>query len=90
MTILVPRFTLGLVLMVLLYLILKVLLCGYKANTPMGTCRRRALRWSYKFFCYIFMVLVEFTFVTWRYVDPKEVNHYSEYLGSKEDSEELE
>ena len=50
----------------------------------MGTCRRRALRWSYKIFAYIFMVFVEFTFVTWRYVDPKEVGHYSEYLGTKE------
>lgn len=56
----------------------------------MGTCRRRALRWSYKIFAYIFMVFVEFTFVTWRYVDPKEVGHYSEYLGTKETQEEAE
>ena len=83
MTVMIPRIVIAILLFAIQIVFLRVMLIGYKINTPMGGCRSFFIRWAYRFIGIPFALLVQFTLITWSHATPMEVNYYEKYLGDQ-------
>lgn len=83
MFLLVPRILFGLVSLLLLVIFMNLLMIGHDRTKPLARPRKLLLR----VVSYIFLRLIAvgglFTWHTYRYISPEEVD-YSEYLGTSE------
>ena len=90
-TIMLPRLFFGIVMAIVLCLVLKIMLIGQPLKDPIRGCRRVTIRLFFKLFAWLFQLVVDFNFVTWKTLTMEDVNYYEEWLGPKEsqDKEQL-
>lgn len=86
-TVLLPRFFLGIIIVALLCIVLFIFLLGQPMHEPIGGCRSFFIRWAYRIACFSFNLFVNFNFVTWHRVSMPDVNYYEEWLGPREEQE---
>ena len=90
-TIMLPRLVFGITLALLHCIIVWFMLIGQAKDQPIRGCRRVTIRWIFKLNCWLFQLITNFNFVTWKTLTMEDVNYYEEWLGSKEsqDKEQL-
>ena len=81
MTLLIPRFLFGLVVVLILCVFVKIALICQPMNAPIRGCRKCFIRWCYRIACFLFQFFSNFNFVTWSYLSMSDVKHYEEWLG---------
>ena len=76
LTMCLPRFLFGVSVGFLLTIFLTLALIGQAKDEPIRGCRRVIIRWTYKFLTFLFQVVTNFTFVTWRHLSMEDVDYY--------------
>ena len=84
MTVLVPRFVIGVVAFISLLFWVNILMVGHPMGEPLTGVRKKILAWTYKLHVYTQSVFALFTSIRYREISLEQVNHYQEYLGTKE------
>ena len=86
MTLLVPRGILGAIFGILVVLMVNLSLIGHDRTKPMADgCRKWIVRRVYLFWAHSISLLIYWTWIRYEYVSEEQVNHYQEYLGTKEE-----
>ena len=83
MFLLIPRFIFIIVLLILLWLFVKIFLCGHDKSKPLKGCRKYIINFTYKISSRLVGLFGYFTWYSYRYLSEAEVD-YSEYLGTNE------
>lgn len=80
-TLLIPRFLFGVVLVFVLCILIKIGLICQPMDEPITGCRKHFIRWSYRIITFLFQFFSNFNFVTWKHLSMQDVNYYEDWLG---------
>ena len=83
-TMMVPRFAIGVTLGLTLCIILKIALLCQPMDQPIKGCRKCFIRVCYKVSTFLFQLITNFHFVRFKRLTMEDVNHYTEWLGPVE------
>ncbi len=86
-TLMLPRFIFGVVIAFIMCLILKIMLIGQPRDQPIRGCRKVTIRLFFKTFTWMFQLVTNFLFLTWKKLSLEDVNYYEEWLGPREEQE---
>lgn len=84
MTLLIPRFLWGVLVVLVLCVFVKIGLIGQPMDEPIRGCRSCFVRCCYRVACFLFQFFSNFNFVTWKHLTMDDVNYYEDWLGPRD------
>ena len=86
MTLLIPRLVLGILEGIVIVIQINLCLICHDRTRPLDDgCRKWCLKWVYHFGARALSFLILFTHQSHTYLSAQDVNHYEEWLGTKEE-----
>ena len=81
LTLAIPRLIMSVTIGGIISLGLTLLLLCHPMDKPIRGCRAVMIRWWFKIMTFLFQLIVNFNFVTWKTITLEDVNYYEKWLG---------
>jgi len=81
LTLAIPRLIMSVTIGGIIALGLTLLLLCHPMDKPIKGCRAVMIRWWFKVMTFLFQLIVNFNFVTWKSITLEDVSYYEKWLG---------